>query len=373
MSSQSGSMPELRRAGGRCLAGPAVWAMCFVMGGCAAQGARKVPQDRFDYNGAIARSANEQMLLNLVRLRYSEVPVFLALNSVLTQYVWSGGVGVAGTGGENLGFPAWTVGGSADVRYIERPTMTYTPLSGAEFAAQLIAPVNKDNVFSLISSGWPPDQLLRMTIQRINGVGSAAPGLPGGADGDRAERFARMVELIIALARHQAIEVQREDAMQAEAHSWLVFADGRDAETQGLIDEFKDLTGLERGRTRFRVTTKIVGRAPDEVTIRVRSVLEMMGYLSAGVDVPSEDLEEGRAPGVAQFAMVDGQGVPMRVRWRRDRPDDAFVAVTFLGHWFYLPNSDHESKRAFGLLTYLYQMQATQEQGTAPLVTVPTG
>src|SRR6476646_7054321 len=75
-------------------------ALCLSLGGCHALGPRQVPLDRFDYNTAVANSSNEQMLLNLVRLRYSEVPVFLALNSVLTQYVWTGEVGVNGAGGE---------------------------------------------------------------------------------------------------------------------------------------------------------------------------------------------------------------------------------------------------------------------------------
>jgi hypothetical protein len=42
--------------------------------------------DSFNYNEAISRSSSEQILINLVRLRYREVPVFLAVGSVLTQY-----------------------------------------------------------------------------------------------------------------------------------------------------------------------------------------------------------------------------------------------------------------------------------------------
>ena len=38
-------------------------AAVFVISGCAAQGAKRVPRDRFDYNAAIAQSTREQMLL----------------------------------------------------------------------------------------------------------------------------------------------------------------------------------------------------------------------------------------------------------------------------------------------------------------------
>lgn len=37
----------------------------FLIAGCAAQGAKRVPRDRFDYNAAIAQSTREQMLMNI--------------------------------------------------------------------------------------------------------------------------------------------------------------------------------------------------------------------------------------------------------------------------------------------------------------------
>ena len=72
---------------------------CVAIAGCTNFGAQQVPADQFDYNKAIARSMQEQMLLNIIRLHYFEAPVFLAVSSVLTQYAWQGSVGVAGQQG----------------------------------------------------------------------------------------------------------------------------------------------------------------------------------------------------------------------------------------------------------------------------------
>src|SRR5262245_59855483 len=166
-------MPSrIRRLPGTPLAVPGLSAAAAIMAlaGCHSLGAPRIPADHFDYNQAIARSANEQMLLNVVRLRYSETPVFLALSSVLTQYVYSGQVGINGASGEAAGSPNWSVGGNASLLYIERPTITYTPLTGREFADQLIASVPSDLVFGLVESGWPPEQLLTMMLHRINDV-----------------------------------------------------------------------------------------------------------------------------------------------------------------------------------------------------------
>ncbi len=64
--------------------------LCLFLPACGRFGPRQIPRDSFNYNEAIARSSNEQMLINLVRLRYREVPVFLAVGSVLTQYFYGG-------------------------------------------------------------------------------------------------------------------------------------------------------------------------------------------------------------------------------------------------------------------------------------------
>ena len=45
-----------------------------------------VARDRFDYITAISDSWKAQMLLNVVKLRYADAPVFLDVASVITQY-----------------------------------------------------------------------------------------------------------------------------------------------------------------------------------------------------------------------------------------------------------------------------------------------
>lgn len=336
---------------------------------CTSLGPRQIPVDRFDYNAAIANSANEQMLINLVRLRYGEVPTFLAVNSVLTQYTWTGEAGVAGSGGESLNFPAWSVGGSVNARYIERPTVTYSPLSGREFASQLINPVRADVVFSLVSSGWPPDQLLLITIQRINDVTNA--GFVPTIDAPRPSptKFDRVIGLIVELAKRSAIELVRSPSAEPE-DNYLEFTTTPDEPTAALISELKGMIGLDPARHRFHVTRKIVGRGPDEVTIRMHSLLELMGLLAAGVGEPPQASGEVAAP----RAEGAGQGVgPLLVQCSRDRPVNPLVAVQYAGNWYCIPRDDESSKRAFGLLIYLFQMQASQNQGAGPLLTVPIG
>ncbi len=172
------------------------------------------------------------MLLNLVRMRYRDVPVFLAVSSVLTQYVYSGRVGVSGASGGSVGEPLYSVGGNANLMYVERPPVTYSPLTGEAFARQLLTSVPSDTIFSLIQSGWPAEQLLTMSLERLNSVEnvSFAP-VPSPENVERRATFQRVVRLILALGNRRAIEMQRDEA--DPAGSWyVVFAESPDAETR---------------------------------------------------------------------------------------------------------------------------------------------
>jgi hypothetical protein len=138
-------------------------AALFLISGCAAQGAKRVPVDRFDYNAAIAQSTREQMLLNIVRSRYLEVPVFLTVSSVLTQYEYDrsiglGGIFETGSGTNDI------IAGDTNLRFSERPTITYLPVEGQEFSAHLLSDIPSEIIFAAAQAGWPIDIFMQIAI-----------------------------------------------------------------------------------------------------------------------------------------------------------------------------------------------------------------
>lgn len=52
-------------------------ALISILIGCSGIGPRFLTRDRFDYTAAISDSWKDQMLLNMVKIRYADAPVFL--------------------------------------------------------------------------------------------------------------------------------------------------------------------------------------------------------------------------------------------------------------------------------------------------------
>ena len=57
--------------------GPFLSFIVIFISGCSTMGPGTVPRERFDYNMAIADSWKEQTLLNIVKLRYADMPLFV--------------------------------------------------------------------------------------------------------------------------------------------------------------------------------------------------------------------------------------------------------------------------------------------------------
>src|SRR5512135_134147 len=120
--------------------------------GCAHLGPQSVAVDRFDYSTAIADSWKQQTLLNIVKLRYMDLPVFVDVASIVSGYSMQTGVSVNGTLSSERAVQGnfASIGGQAI--YTDRPTITYVPMTGEKFLRGLITPIDPKNVFFLLQS-----------------------------------------------------------------------------------------------------------------------------------------------------------------------------------------------------------------------------
>ena len=110
--------------------------------GCTHLGPKTVAVDRFDYSSAIGDSWKQQTLLNRVKLRYMDLPVFVDVASIVSGYSMQTGVSVNGTLSSEKAIQGnyASIGGQAI--YTDRPTVTYVPMTGEKFLRGLITPID---------------------------------------------------------------------------------------------------------------------------------------------------------------------------------------------------------------------------------------
>ncbi|MBW1860702.1 MAG: hypothetical protein JRI70_11820, partial [Deltaproteobacteria bacterium] len=162
----------LKKAG---LAVLATLSMLVLMHGCTGIGPKTVTRDRFNYIEALSDSWKKQMLLNLVKIRYVDAPVFLEVASVISQYEVVGQVDLElGWSNSLVGGDSQTVGGSGT--YSDRPTVTYTPLVGEKFTRSLMTPIPVEGILSLIQADYPVNFILRICVQTINNIDNRSGG-----------------------------------------------------------------------------------------------------------------------------------------------------------------------------------------------------
>src|SRR5215211_1369379 len=164
------------RSGATIQSRPGRWAAVYaailaqVLAGCHSIGPATVSRDRSEYATSISESWKRQTLLNIVKLRYLDPPIFVDVSQIVAGYSLETSLTAGGsfpelpvTGG-NVG----SVGGSA--RYTDRPTITYTPLTGNRFIKSLMTPLPPESVFFTIQSGLPADGVLFTAVASINGL-----------------------------------------------------------------------------------------------------------------------------------------------------------------------------------------------------------
>jgi len=351
----------------KCLA-PLLFAS--LLAGCAAAGPGTLVKDRFDYNASISTSWREQLLLNMVRLRYGEAPVFLDVSSVIAQYERRGSVSLSAStntvGGETLG-----AGGNAV--WLERPTLTYVPRRGKEFTRSLLAPVPPAVLLSFVQGGWPMDLTMKVAVRAIGGIPSIVAG-----EGRRAwnPEFFEILNAMADLGRLGALRLR----VTMEEGRRQAFLKVRDIEREEVDDRalslLREKLGLDPSLGEYRVVYGRYGDNPAELAIFTISLLDIMTQFSWHFDVPAEHVEQGwtlPAMEPPPARPPASPRTPLRVRSGSEPPGDAFVAIRNRGAWFWIDESDLKSKRIFSFLMVLLSLSESREEGAGPIVTVGAG
>ena len=389
-------------------------------------GPKALSYSRTEYNRAVQLTANEQMLLNIVRMRYRDTPEFVAVSSISTQFTFDAGATVGADLKSSLP-DIFHADGS--VAASERPTITYMPLQDEQFAHRLLSPMSMETLLLLTRTGWSMERVLRLMVQNINGLDNAtSAGGPTPQLRPDFESFRKVAGYFRTLQNRNQVEIAYQKSktpktlsgpipVQQIAGTDLVLAaekgfrfDVNEEGTQVILtspDQFLvlrvapnidktserdvifeklniDPPGAKRNYYPLRLANEgqlFEGRetVKNQLWISTRSLLETLYYLSQGIDIPDGHYTDGI---VTKTLNSDGSvfdwneltGDLLRIHHSKQRPVQSSVAVQYREYWFFIDDSDLQSKSTFSLLMELYNLEIRGGGAvSAPVLTLGVG
>lgn len=398
--------------------------VCLLVAGCAT-GPRSLEANRLIYNEAIKSTGEAQLLLNIVRLRYNDTPSSLAVSAIATQSEVQKSFQLAPFFGVSGGDPAQHFAAllpQAQISTTDRPTITLTPLDDQEFTRKLFTPMTLDGVLYLTKTTWPISTVFRLWLENLNWVSNAqngsGPTLKSLPDYTEFLRGINALQVLqdrghIVFSTEEREEPQGTVATVPTAHDLLDAAKegyefhpdhnsalalvkkGRqpvmrvhpEALTSAEMRELAQVFGLRLGLSKYDL--KIENLDPfkinhpsdgvDVLDLETRSLLQVLYFVSKGLDVPVEHMKRGFVQ-----ATTDETGQPFD--WRKitdklfhvysvsgDRPSNAHVAVKYLDYWFYIDKADQDTMATFSLLMQLARLETNGKTGLGPALTLPLG
>jgi len=346
----------------------------LLVSGCATIGPDSIVRDRFDYNTAISNSWKEQTLLNIVKLRYSDMPLFVEVASVVSGYTMQSSVNLLGTntnapgGGGNLA----SLGASGT--YTDRPTITYTPITGKQFNRSFMKPIPPQAIMFLLQSGWDVDMILPLTVDSINGLRARVAAGASQYAGD--DDYYRAVKLFREIQKSGAVGMQVRKG-EDDIESTIMFF-YRDKLNQQLVDnlaELDQLLGLDKTARELKITYGLLPEHDDEIALRSRSILQIMITLAADIEVPEAHINDGRTIASSYVDKTNKRrNEPLvKIQYSKEKPENAFTAARYNDYWFFIDDRDFASKRSFAFLMILFSLTETGGSELLPVVTIPAG
>jgi hypothetical protein len=342
----------------------------LVSAGCKSIGPRTVATDRFDYSSAIADSWKQQTLLNIVKLRYMDLPVFVDVSSVVAGYSLQTGISVGGTVSSQGALQGNFVNGAGQATYTDRPTITYTPLIGQKFLRGLVTPIEPKNIFFMLQSGYAADFVLALTVDSLNGLHnrSASAGVVREADPE----FVRVLQLMRELQVAGGVGMRVQENKDKTSTAVMFFR--RDNLPPGMKDELAEirrLLKLPEGQQHYDLIYSPVAGADGDFGVGSRSMLQIMAAMSSYTDVPESDLKDGSALPSLSSANNLENNAPVRIKCNKEKPAHAFATVHYREKWFWVDDHDWRTKRAFTAIMFLFTMVETGADEKLPLITIP--
>jgi hypothetical protein len=350
------------------LARIAAAALAAAAAGCAWLGPDIVRSGRPAYNDAILATNDEQLLQNVVRLRFVDSIGFLAVSSVTANvsFTASGTVNIGAGPTTNYAGNLVPIAGTVSTE--QNPTISYTPVAGDQLLRQFAAEMPLERAILMINGvhAHGHAQAWRAVVRRVNNLRN--PDFPDPPALVVDPRFEEVVALAGALQRHGTLYwVRLAGARTGHAIVLHSYSPQNSREVARLLDLLGVAKPAREGDdVLIPVQLSVGSPEPGSISIETRSLLDLMRLAAASIELPPD------TPGAARFPTPGPAGRGIRIRSAESAPPGARVAAQYRGRWYYIADDDDASKQWFQMLQLLASAQLPDgTSGTAPVLTIP--
>ena len=337
----------------------------LLSAGCGSIGPNKVTRDRVDYSQSLADSWKEQMLTNIIKVRYLDLPIFLDVGQLVTGYSLETSV--------NLGGTLTSAGGIGTLgtkgRYTDRPTITYMPMTGEKFLAGFLTPIPPLNVFALVQSGYEADFILELCLDSFNGLFNRPSSIASRRQPD--PEFFHVLSLMREVQDAGAFGMRLE---QPEGRDYAIVFFFRDhnvsEEIKAKAAEVRRLLDVETNQMQFEMVYSPMHGGPGKLGVGTRSLLQMLQALSLGISIPEAHRQLELIPPMMEIS--ENENALLRVHSGPKKPDNGFVAVPYEDQWFWIAQNDWKSKNTFSSILFLFTLSDSGGKENLPTITIPT-
>lgn len=348
--------------------------LALSLSGCVGIGPKVAKQAQYPYNEAFSYTANEQLLLNVVRMRYRDNPYFLKVTSVTASHALKMSLGA------ELNFPKWGSANSTPaikpgLEYADQPVIAYQPLEGEAYVKQLLRPIPLLRMIDLIESGWSIERVLDICVQKVNRIENA-PSASGPTPDyvPEYEEFARLASNLRILQKANLVNFGKDPGYDITAVANLLDPGPdvlmyieRDERFAPVIDEVYGMLNVKADTRNIRFSGNYIAPYTEGVVkLKTRTLLGALFYVSQAVEVPEEHEIEGLVTTTcykdgSRFEWDDVSGRELKIYSSKCNPKFASIKVYYRGYWFYVADNDLNSKTSFMLLSKLFNLQYVSE------------